>query len=202
MKPSIPTLAAVAAVTVTALVLGTTGAVAGSLITCNQIKDNTVSTKDIKNKSIATKDLAPKTVKSLKGKTGPRGLNAWDTIPTGKTVTGYVYESKISGSDLVAPVANINLPAKAPSAPTTYGFGVDDFSETAEDATCTGSFDAPTAPAGQVCVYLDGLGGVTDVQVYPWDDPTVATHAFYLAFSEEATDTPYYYYGVWAYTAA
>lgn len=58
----------------TCLVLGSTGgAVAGTVITGKQIKNNTVTSVDIKDKSLKTKDLAKGTVKRLKGATGATG---------------------------------------------------------------------------------------------------------------------------------
>ncbi|CAM3282385.1 hypothetical protein NODU109028_09080 [Nocardioides dubius] len=55
-----PSLALIAVV---ALFAGSGGAVAGSMITGKQIKDNTVTSKDIKNGSLQGADLSPKAVK-------------------------------------------------------------------------------------------------------------------------------------------
>ncbi|WP_134738517.1 hypothetical protein [Nocardioides sp. 503] len=183
------------------LLASTGGAVAGSLITGKQIKDNTITSRDIKNRTLTGKDLSKKTVASLKGSQGAPGRNAWDAIPAGKTVTGYFYDTGMSGATANFQVENISFPGKAPSAPSSYGFGADSIAESPEDATCTGSFDSPTAPAGQVCVYLDGLDGFTDAGVYSWDNPSAGRSTFYLSFTEEAADTSSYYYGVWAYRA-
>ncbi|WP_134740612.1 hypothetical protein [Nocardioides sp. 503] len=49
------------------------GAVAGTMVTGAQIKDNTVASADVRNKSLRTKDLAPATVTQLKGRTGAPG---------------------------------------------------------------------------------------------------------------------------------
>jgi hypothetical protein len=102
------------------LAVGSTGgAVAGSLITSKQIKNNTITTADIKNKTITKKDLArsarpragvtgptgatgsagpagprgaagPEGPAGSVGERGPRGVAAWDVIPSGVTVTGPV----------------------------------------------------------------------------------------------------------------
>ncbi|GAA4708292.1 hypothetical protein [Nocardioides conyzicola] len=195
----VPVLAAAAVL----LLLGSTGgAVAGSLITSKQIKDNTITTKDIKNKTLTTQDLSSKTVKSLKGKNGKDGASAWDVIPSGNTVSGYFYDTGTTGAALSGQVENINLPGVAPAAPTSYAFAPDSLTETSdEDPTCTGTLAEPTAPPGKVCVYLDGIGGLTSARVYPWDAAEVGDRTFYLSFSEPAADTAYYYYGAWAYTA-
>lgn len=56
------------------LVLGSTGgAVAGTVITGKQIKNNTITSVDIKDKSLRTKDLANGTIKRLKGTDGDQG---------------------------------------------------------------------------------------------------------------------------------
>jgi hypothetical protein len=183
------------------LLASTGGAVAGSLITSKQIKDNTITSRDIKNRTLTAKDLSKKTVTSLKGPQGAPGRNAWDVIPSGKTVTGYFYDTGFSGATPNSQVENISFPGKASSAPSAYGFGADPFTESPEDAACTGSFNAPTAPAGKVCVYLDGLSGFSDAAVYRWDNASTATSTFYLTFAESAADTGNYYYGVWAYRA-
>lgn len=72
-RPSTTTLAVLIAGG--CLVLGSTGgAVAGSLITSAQIKDNTITTKDIKNGTLINKDFAPGTlVKGPKGDPGAKG---------------------------------------------------------------------------------------------------------------------------------
>ena len=195
----LPRYAPVIAIAAVCLLLGSTGgAVAGSLITSKQIKDNTLTTKDIKNKTIAAKDLAPGTVKSLKGK---NGVSAWETIPSGKTVTGYFFQSNVSGSVIAERIENVNLPAKAPSAPTAYGIGADAFASTTSSASCTGTFAAPTAPPGQVCAYFEAVDGFDTVSIYGWDSIPSRTKTFYLSLTETAANTPTYYYGVWAYTA-
>ncbi|KQW47503.1 hypothetical protein ASC77_13690 [Nocardioides sp. Root1257] len=64
----------VLAVAATALVVSaSSGAVAGSLITSKQIKDDTVTTKDVKNKTLTTADIAPATLAQLKSAAGPTG---------------------------------------------------------------------------------------------------------------------------------
>lgn len=90
------------------------------------------------------------------GPVGVRGFSAWDTIPAGQTVTGgfalsATYES---GSNFVS----ISLPANAPVvlSDANVNFSPSAAPTTDNDVTCTGSFAAPTAPAGKVCLYLAG----------------------------------------------
>lgn len=203
----------VAAIVAGCLLLGTTGgAVAGSMITGKQIKDNTVSTKDIKNKTILKKDMADKTVKKLKGATGPagpagatgpagpRGFSAWDKIPSGVTASERFFETGREYAIATQIVENINFPGVAPAAPIGYGFGPDAFAGTTTDLGCTGTVAAPTAPAGHVCVYLGGLENLTAPAVLRWDDVAQAPYTFYLNFTS-TPNTAWRYWGSWAYRA-
>jgi hypothetical protein len=215
MKMNLPRSAPVVAlVAAGCLLLGSTGgAVAGALITGKQIKDNTVTTKDIKNGSLAVKDLSKKTRSALAGTpgpagatgpagaAGPRGFSAWDTIPSGQTVTGRFYNRDVSGAS-TAPIAeNIEYPAKAPAAAAGYGFGPDSFGFTPDDPQCTGTYAAPTAPAGRVCVYVDGADGLADVSIGQWSAPAHRPYTFYLSYSPTAADAAFEVWGSWAYTA-
>jgi hypothetical protein len=202
------------------LLLGSTGgAVAGAMITGKQIKDNTVTTKDIKNGSLAVKDLSTTTRRALagvpgpagatgargpagaNGANGPRGFSAWDTMPSGVTVTGRIYDLSRSAGSATNVVDNVNFPAKAPAAPSGLGFGNDAFAATATDPACTGTYAAPTAPAGHVCVYMDGLSGLSGPGVNTWSDVAQRPYAFYVRFTQTAPNTDFYYWGSWAYTA-
>jgi hypothetical protein len=176
------------------LAVGSTGgAVAGSLITSKQIKNNTITTADIKNKSITKKDLArsarprggvagaigptgatgsvgpagprgaagPEGPAGSVGKQGPRGVAAWDVIPSGLTVTGPVEVNSSTTGASEADYWQVTLPGLAPvplnssmvnfAPPQEEGQLVSD-----PDATCTGTPFEPSAPPGQVCIYLTG----------------------------------------------
>jgi len=182
------------------------------MITGKQIKDNTVTTKDIKNRTIAVKDLSRATKKKLagapgpagavgpSGPAGPRGFSVWDTIPSGTTVTGRFFDQGRASTPVAEVIENIELPAKAPSAPTALGFGSDTFAATTTDAACTGSYSAPTAPAGRVCVYVD-VAGITSASVLAWDDAAHRPYTFYLSLTPSAGNVSYGYAGSWAYTA-
>jgi hypothetical protein len=110
-RPSRSAMIAIGAVTMTLLVAGTSGAVAGKLITSKQIKDGTIKTVDLKDDSVTNAKIAPGAVdweKSLseaakeqiesfvsegvpgpagpEGPRGPRGLEG----PTGAAGMGRV----------------------------------------------------------------------------------------------------------------
>ncbi len=203
MRPHLPrSTPVVVLVAVACLLLGSAGgAVAGSMITGKQIKNGTVTGVDIKNRSLSAKDLSKPTVKALRGQQGPRGLNAWDTIPSGKTVTGRFYEYDRAGATVTSVAENVNFPAKAPAAPTGYGFGPDSESFTVDDPACTGTYEAPTAPAGHVCVYLGGTQGIDNASVNPWAGAEQNPYTFYMTFSQTTADGIYEFWGNWAYTA-
>jgi len=68
-----PRLATILAGLALFLVLGGSATAASGLINGKKIKKGTVTAKQIKNKTITKGKLSPKTVKSLKGDTGPKG---------------------------------------------------------------------------------------------------------------------------------
>ena len=134
----------------------------------------------------------------LPASAGPRGLSAWDTIPSGQTVTG---NFGVSGDYTGGINFSVSLPAKAPAPiPFTNVNFDDDVSAitTDDDATCTGTAAAPTAPAGTVCIYPYGIGssiaGLNGFQANNLGD-----QAFYISWDATAGST--FLFVTWAYTA-
>ena len=138
------------------------------------------------------------------GATGARGLSAWDTIPSGQTVTGNFgttqqYQGPAFGD------FSISLPAKAPVAlvATQVNFAPDAAATSDDDAECTGTAAAPTAPAGKVCLYLYGStipAAVTNVRGSR--AVNLSNQAFYLSYDVGAgTGTNISVFFTWAYTA-
>jgi hypothetical protein len=88
----------------------------------------------------------------------PAGVSAWDTIPSGVTVTGeetWVFMSTGTGGVFIF---SVPLPAKAPVALTDSTVNFAESSGTSPtigdgDDLCTGSTSVPTAPPGKVCLY-------------------------------------------------
>ena len=79
----------------------------------------------------------------------------WDGIPSGQTVVGtFTYVQNLGLTGIVA--HSINLPAAAPSTPT-FAFAPDAYGATTDDAACTGTPAAPTAPPGMFCAYVYDL---------------------------------------------
>ena len=205
------------------LVVATAGtAAAAKLITGAQIKDGTIGKKDL-SKSVRTQ-LAKVGAQGPKGDTGapgskgdpgtngtngtnggkgdqgPRGFSAWDTIPSGQTVRGSQAIEEPSAAAATAQYQyTVALPALAPVGLTnsTVNFatgGADN------DAECTGSAAAPTAPAGKVCIYAGSATGVdtlTGIGQVNGNDASFRV----LWHSTGATGSDMFLTFTWAYTA-
>jgi hypothetical protein len=145
----------------------------------HQVGTGVIVSRNLKNgAAVKLADLTTGARKALQGKTGPQGPAGATgptgaagtsvfgaTIPSGQTVTG------AWGGRYIAPQAPYNnsylisysLPAKAPA--PLGDLDVNTASNTAAgdpDTSCTGSVDAPTAPAGKVCIYI---GNAVNAQV-------------------------------------
>ena len=92
------------------------------------------------------------------GGQGPQGLSGWDTIPSGQTVSGSQLYRNVAGFANEFYTFAVPFPAKANGVPTSANFSADgNGATTDDDASCTGSAIAPTAPAGKVCLYLSSI---------------------------------------------
>ena len=133
------------------------------------------------------------------GPTGPRGVSAWDTIPSGQTVTGntgFAGDYNAGGGFL-----SISLPGKAPVGLTAgnINFAPDSNAVTTDDdAACTGTIAAPTAPAGKFCIYLYSTSGVTTLQGTQAN--FLPTQAVYMAWNVPSAANVSIA-ATWAYTA-
>lgn len=115
MKPSRPPLLPLA-VLVGALVLATTGgAVAGSMITGRQIKNNTVTSADVRDGNLRRADLSPDAL--VPGPAGPAGPAGADGSqgPEGPAGTSTLYRTRMTGRLVVNQgqhvlVAQLQLP--------------------------------------------------------------------------------------------
>ena len=135
------------------------------------------------------------------GPQGERGPSAWDTIPSGETVTGVASWnlSASSGGELIG--ASVMLPGRAsgPLAFDAVNFAADaDPNTIDDDATCTGTASAPTAPAGTVCLYLYGAANAEDIEGFSLQQ--LPDHGFYVNWTTGAAGSTAVY-SSWAYTA-
>ena len=184
LRPSLRGLAVVAALAVTVLVAGTTGAVAGRLVTSQDIQDHTIQPRDLAPNSVRGSKIAPRSVtwdKSLSrttkkliagfasaGPTGPAGAQG-ATGPVGPVgpagVEGPVGPAGADGTDGVAGPAGPEGPAGAPG--TSDGelvsldyYGLDG---PVDDVPLDGSMELPGSRApvdlgpGNYLVAMQGL---------------------------------------------
>lgn len=111
MKLRAPTYAEVASTLALKLALGAGSAFAANLVTGKNIAKNAVSSKHINDGRIKETDLNVKVraklnTRSAAGPVGPRGVSAWDKIPSGITIRGQEY-AMLRGSE---GVINVSLP--------------------------------------------------------------------------------------------
>jgi hypothetical protein len=220
-RPSAALLIALLALVVS---LGATTATAAGVITGAQIKNGSVTTADIKNNNLKGKDVkdAGLTGADIKDagltgadvKDGTIELNdlsaatkaaistTWDpsqTLVSGQTITGsvfYVIDSSAAGQTINQ---TFNFPARAPAALVSANFRTDASAVTTDDdATCTGTYALPTAPAGKVCGYpasFSGLSAVSLDTLFPGQDKGFIVRGTASAAGGVTVDFS------WAYTA-
>jgi hypothetical protein len=141
------------------------------------------------------------------GQTGPRGVSAWDTIPSGVTVTGFEEWTFPATGGNGEYVFSVSLPAKAPVAliSNTVNFAESSGSSpliSDGDASCTGTFQAPTAPPGKVCLYRGGAREATNLGGFRTDAvPDRGFRVRWVSFSDTQVNMEMYVYLSWAYTA-
>ena len=154
-------------------------AYAAATISGANIKDGTVTGRDVKNRSIGAKELTRKARNALAAKPGPQGVPGapgpqgdkgdkgdsgpagaigdrgpagpgFDTgLPSGKTlrgVYGIKYHSPFGGDFAVE---SVSYAAALPSRPTVHSV----MDGTAPPAQCSGSYAAPKAAPGHLCLY-------------------------------------------------
>lgn len=186
------------------LALGGTSYAAATLISGSQIKPHTIAKNRLTNKAI----------KQLRGNRGPRGLQGpagqrgptgaqgargatgpagpfTNTLPSGMTVRGVFYM-------LGAPGANnyngdsISFGFQLAAVPTGRYIA----SGTTPPAECPGTYAAPEAAAGNLCVYEGGTGNTTASRGL---DRLTKTGSG--VFSQVAAAGHSFTYGSWAVTA-
>jgi hypothetical protein len=197
--------------------------ISNGAVTGTKVRDGSLSAKDFSSTLLSSLKAAKSTggtpgqagpkgdpgakgdagTPGAKGDAGPRGVSAWDSIPSGQTVTGaFEYDSAASAAGDFR--TYVTLPARAPVPLTAaaVNFATDGSAVTTDDdASCDGSLASPDAPAGKVCIYLnntasDGSGmaarptlhGEQSAFTVSWNDSSAASADVFV-------------YGTWAYTA-
>jgi hypothetical protein len=204
-----------AAVAVVALALGAVGsAVAADKITSEDIKNRTIEAEDqangstdgrvVKNGSLGRSDLATSAKNSFIVPV---------KVPNGKTIRGAVggdFHAYDAGSDDFG--VDVSLPIPATSGLTdddvhvvvsTWTDGGGQSAPTTDDgnAGCTGTLSRPTAPPGDVCIYVSGGDNAANLSGYSVMPGTAASrYGFKLKWDPpNAGDT--FIDAVWAYRA-
>jgi hypothetical protein len=150
-----------------ALIGGAVALPGTNTVDSGDIKNNTIISKDIKDRTIQVKDISVVARNALKGQKGQKGDKGdrgaagtsifTSSIPSGRTVAG------AWGGRYIAPQLALNnsylisssFPVKAPAGLSdTQVNAAPNAAAGDPDATCTGSSDNPTAPAGKVCIYI------------------------------------------------
>jgi hypothetical protein len=204
-----------------AAVVITGKAIKNNTVGSKDLKNNDIRGTDIRNNSLTGKDVkesrlgkVPNAAHAdsadsadnadnatrLGGNASNTFMRFGGTIPSGVTVTGNWYAAPSNGNATVG-FAEVSLPALAPadieSANSNMGAGTT--GGTDNDATCTGTATAPTAPAGKICFYVGFQTGVNGLAAYSSNGPHNRGAAVSVTGTSAAANS--YARGGWAYTA-
>ncbi len=174
----------------------------------NRIKKNTVTGTQVRESKLGKVRQATQADNAARlGLTPAAGYQTFSerSIPSGTTVTGafglqHFFSASGASQDHLREA--VSLPGPAPTAlddsDVNFANGtapVDD------DATCTGTPDAPTAPPGKACLYLLASGGLT-TEVQGEGMPTSGGSRYgFVIRSDNDGGAGTGVYGTWAYTA-
>jgi hypothetical protein len=130
------------------------------------------------------------------------GASANSVIPSGTTVIGQLSYDGHASSAVQTDSVLVDLPGVAPVALTdaTVNFAR---SASDNDATCTGTVAAPTAPPGKVCIYLSNSSAGTPASSISGVSATLATRGFVVLFAATSSgpNVDQFLTATWAYTA-
>lgn len=147
------------------------------------------------------------------GDTGPAGASALDPVPSGETIRGAVggdfHAHDADASDFGVDVS-LPMPAANHLSDDEVNINVDGWTDaggqaapttTDTNAGCTGTPAAPTAPAGEVCIYVAGADRAFNIEGYSVLPGTGASpYGFKLKWdASQEGDT--FIDATWAYTA-
>lgn len=186
------TFANMAALAALVIAVCGSGTAVALVVTGRDVKNESLTGLDIKNRSLTSAEMSTATRTSFTQ--GPQ----WTLIPPGQTVVGEIFfDSNSSSSGDYAQL--VNLPGVA-SVDFESNFRVDSTTATIDDdAGCTGSISAPTAPAGQVCVYLN-YTSLDASNMRATSSGTIGRRSFMVQWDDSASDSPDVYLSAsWAY---
>jgi hypothetical protein len=176
-------------------------------VTTRDLRNNSARGRDVRNNSLTGRDINESTLEGLIAPPAPGQPAAPAQVPSGATVTGSFgdiasppgtagastpFQRQVIGFALQAP-ANLT-DAQVNAAPGAAGGD--------DDATCTGSANNPTAPAGKVCLYSSSqYSGAVNGTLTGFAVPgTNSRHGFQVRSTGTAGSFGGFI-GTWAYTA-
>jgi hypothetical protein len=210
MKKKLFGIPAIALVALTAC-FGSAGAAA--LVTSEDIRNFTIRGIDLQRGSVDARAIEAGAVRRSELSPGLAEALAWESVPSGRTIRGAVGGDFESGATLADWGVDVSLPAKAANAlgdddvfVSVAGWASGDAGQTQPktadtSAECDGTPASPTAPPGQVCIYVAAGDNATDVSGYSVLPGSGASrYGFKLAWTSPLIgDT--FVDAVWAYTA-
>jgi hypothetical protein len=194
--------------------------VADSSLTGKDVRNSSLTTSDVKNRSLLAADFkggqlpagapGPPGLQGERGAPGEHGQQGdrgdagasvfSSTIPSGTTITGLFAHVGPAASGATIRFG-VSFPVPAPV--TLDGDDVN-FSDSSgeNDASCTGSGSAPTAPAGKVCLYATSSFSTTQYSGEGGGGFGDSPYGFIVAVtSNGASANNVGVQGTWAYTA-
>lgn len=202
---------------------GTAVALQAKSVGSKQIKKSAVKSKHVSDGSLKAQDIAAGALGQLEGDPGPPGsqgprgpqgdpgTSIFDsTIPAGKTVTG-AWGGRLMPADTVDPnnpLLTYSFPVRAPEPliDLEVNFGAETPGDSDADPGCAGSIDAPTAPPGNVCIYVDGdnlnnTSSLAGFALVPGADREANALGFIVRILAADNEGSFRAEGTWAYTA-
>ena len=134
-----------------------------------------------------------------RGEKGDAGRSALSTLQSGETVRGvFGVDGTLDPGAGQQFATGVTLPVPAPATLGNLDVSVDGGFD--DNPACTGSYAAPTAPAGKVCIYPESAGLNVDQAsgLVPGGNET--PYGF-IVQAVSAGDGPVVFQGSWAYTA-
>jgi hypothetical protein len=170
------------------------------------LKNGSVTGADVKDGSIGSADIADGTIAGGDLSAAARADLLQGLIPSGTTVTGVGFldvQAAASGDFGFT----VTLPGRAHAALTNenVNFRTDDtgiYADEDDINTCAGSSNVPTAPPGQVCIYMQsGTSDSTNIRgAEVYNKPNDQTFAVRW-FDNNTANADVFITVVWAYTA-
>lgn len=133
----------------------------------------------------------------------PTSSGVQGQILSGQTVTGSIILDTHTGLNGASDNLGVDLPGVAPVAlnDTTVNIAASSAIGSDGDATCLGTNDAPTAPPGKLCIYVQAASGVDPASLAGFAG-FLPTRSFGVTFDPvAAADQDEFIFATWAYTA-